>query len=66
LSTDANPDTITVAKEQEPGVAVTLKFLPETDQLRCGFLKPTIRLNSGTLVGELAVGMEEMRGIATP
>jgi hypothetical protein len=36
------------------------------DQCRCGCLEPTIRLNSGNLVGELAEDLEELRGIATP
>ena len=39
---------------------------PATDQCRCGCLEPTIRMNSGNLVGELAEGLEEQRGIATP
>ena len=29
-------------------------------------MEPTIRLSSGNLVGELAEGLEERRGIATP
>ena len=34
------------------------------DQYRCRCLEPTIRLNSGNLVGKLAEGLEEW--IATP
>jgi hypothetical protein len=29
-------------------------------------MEPNIRLNSGNLVRELAEGMEELKGIATP
>ena len=29
-------------------------------------LEPTIRLNSGNLMGEMAEGLEKQRGIATP
>jgi hypothetical protein len=39
---------------------------PVTDQCRGGCWELTIRLNSGNLVGELAEGPEEQRGIATP
>lgn len=45
---------------EEPG-----EVRPATDQCRGGCLEPTIRLNSGNLVGELAEGLEELRGIAT-
>jgi hypothetical protein len=34
--------------------------------IRGGCLEPTIRQNSGNLVGELEEGLEEQRGIATP
>jgi hypothetical protein len=51
---------------QEPSVAVPGEVQPATDQCRCRCLEPTIRLNSGNLVRQLAEGLEERRGIATP
>jgi hypothetical protein len=47
-------------------VAVPGDVWPATDQSRGGCLEPTIRLNSGNLVGELAKGLKEQRGMATP
>ena len=41
---------------------VTWEVVPATDQCICGCLE----LSSGTQVGELAEGLEEWRGIATP
>ena len=45
---------------------VPQEVLPATDQCRCEYLVLTIRLSSETPVGELAEGVEEMRGIEIP
>ena len=44
---------------QEPSEEVPGEVQPETDQYRCRYLQPTIRLNSGNLVDELAEDWEE-------
>ena len=62
-----NPNTFVVAKRHFlTGMAVSWEGLPAPDQCRGGYLQPTIRLSSGTLVGELVEGLGEQRGIATP
>jgi hypothetical protein len=48
---------------EEPSVAVPVEVRQATDQCRGGCLEPTIRLNSRNLVGKLAEGLEEQRGI---
>jgi hypothetical protein len=63
----SNPDSVAVAKSgllTGPGVGVSWKVLPVTDQCRC--LQTTIRLNSETLIRELVEVLEVQRGIATP
>jgi hypothetical protein len=47
-------------------VIVHREIRPVTDHSRSRWLEPNIRLNSENLVGELAEGLEELRGIATP
>jgi hypothetical protein len=39
---------------------------PAADQCKCGCLEPNIRLSSGTVVGELEEGLEELSGTAAP
>jgi hypothetical protein len=69
MSADSKPNTVAKVKRclwQEPNVVVPGEVWQAADQCRCGCLEPTIRLNSGNLVGELAEDLEELRGIATP
>ena len=47
-------------------MAVSGEVQSATDKSRCGCLEPTIRLNSGNLVGEMSEGLEEQRVIAIP
>jgi hypothetical protein len=47
-------------------VAVPVGGMAATDQCRGGCLEPTISLNLGNMVGELAEGQEEQRGITIP
>ena len=68
---DTKPNTVAVVKrclgtETKCGSSVPGEVCPATDQCRGGSLEPTIRLNSGNLVGELAEELEEWRGIASP
>ena len=47
-------------------MVVTGELHKQLTNCRCEGLEPTIRLSSGTLVGEMAEGLEELKGIATP
>jgi len=47
-------------------MAVPWEVHPKTDQCRCECFEPNIRLSSWTLVAELAEGLEEQWGVATP
>jgi hypothetical protein len=47
-------------------VAAPWEVQTTTDQCRHECLEPTITLSFGTLTGELAEGLEELRVIATP
>jgi hypothetical protein len=64
---DTKPNTVAmVACGEGPSLAVSGEVPPATDQCRGGCLEPTIRLNLGNLVGDLAGGLEEQRGVASP
>ena len=69
MSADNKPDTVALVKrllQHKPGVAVPWEVRPAIEQCRHICLELTFRLNSGTLVGELAGGLKEWRGVATP
>ena len=69
MSADTKPNTVALIRGdcgEEPSMAVPGEVWPATDQCRCGCLEPTIRLNSGNLIRELAEGLKELKGITTP